>query len=430
MVRLTTDDLMALARQVAVLAGEPTDFNRDEADATVRIVGDRLNAYPSELDAVLTLEVGVTLTAAVSTRPVVGSRSAGLFARLALETFLEHNGYLMVPLPGDTAALTAALHHLVHTQVATDVDLEAVRAWIVSGAVGDDGVCLRTRAGIDPSNQIRCFIGLPMTDPSDTELRRLGERSDEVADRLAGLGVACHQPFLKSNPRAAHLDAKTIRAIDESEVARSDLVVLLVERPTLGLGVVASLAERAGAVVVIAIADQVKISPMLQGVARAVFVPFDEQLPEALENLVTTRRAELEAAAGRRMERQSRWQRHLAQWRDELSKVRGDGVVLPPEVGLDRDRFRQLLSGAHHLTYATYDEIQAVRIALGAELFDPLTVDADAALLRAEARYRWPRQRSRRLAERARTILAAGGTRRLSFNNLATWKRLHDETPP
>lgn len=197
-----------------------------------------------------------------------------LDCRLALavtDIWLERNGYLVLPSERDRLRLFEILLSAPKSpQPPTEAQVDNVRHWAHRNiAVARTGTTLGEL--VRPADRVRpvhCFMACPLTGVSPNELDRIRELCDRTASLLSEYDVLTFQPALYTSANATTLvvDDPAYRAIDEHLVAQSDMVLVIAVRPSIGLGVVASYAQRYRKRLLFA-TDSDSVTPLVTGMA-------------------------------------------------------------------------------------------------------------------------------------------------------------------
>lgn len=360
---------------------------------------------------------------------VHGSPYDQVLAFRLLEMFLGANHHLLVSAERERFAIEKiidSLHPL--PEPPSDAVLDAVRHWVGACSFSPDGTTINEQLGLAAApDPVRCFIACPMSNPSPLELDFVAEVSDQIASVLSAAAIACYQPIQHTDPRRvpglAH--SHVVREIDEREIARSDLVMLICSLPATGIGVVAALAERYGAITVV-ISDRDRVSPMVTGAQpEPEIMHLDTNLPANIVDFLDEHGEALVRRSRRRSQRMIALAARLGEYRLRLATLTDDELTAEVNLTLDRERFRQLLAWEGFLLGASLDEVEQLEGVLGLRLPTP-TMDQERALFAAEFEHGWPPEETEAVAMSGRRELLDVGKRRWQLTNPEDWVRIHN----
>lgn len=214
---------------------------------------------------------------------------------------------------------------------------------------------------------VRAFVAVPMTPVDDRELTSLERWSSVASAALEKEGLSVYQTIQETHPlrhQVAVLPA--VHHIDMREIARSDLFLAFVNRPSTGVGLALGYAQRyrcCQAVLCWAPAGQ---SPLLRGsAADAELLEVDEatDIEVLIREFVDRRRADLESHRDERVQRILLLRPDVVRLKKALLDAASDPLLgdrLP--VGLSVARLQEIFTSLDHFAGASVSELAAIRM--------------------------------------------------------------------
>lgn len=347
-------------------------FDRDTVVDLVRDHAEliRTTATRTANDQVLTLTTHLVATCAGL--GMLGGDLDSRFGLAVADTWLSRNGYVFVPADMSKVRLLEALSRLPKRPARpSEAQLDAVRQQVGSVVVEvGSGAPLAgspAQEPVDGRRTLRAFVACPLTSVPGEQVDMIDDMSGRVASVMAEFGVLTIQPVLYTSPTQTPVDVNdpVYRSIDEGLIAGSDIVVVVAARLSLGLGVVASTAQRYRKHLIVATSAPV-VTPMITGLEPTpTIIRLDAVEPALRQHL---------AAVLPAIEENSRLARQtIAEIETELARLRvligrlpaGDVDHRPRGHILNRARLRELTNRPELLAGATFLEVRELYALIG-----------------------------------------------------------------
>lgn len=297
------------------------------------------------------------LVQTILTRQPLRNADNVLFASKALDRLAKHNEHVVAWRDADVLFDLEELAHAGHE------DLGANLAHWLSNELerrSDDGAWEPPHAPTPTT--LRAFVGGPTTglDPDVAEKVRALTRAATV--QLRRLGFLVYDPV--SEPDADGTD-QDITARDLDELAETDLLVVIVVPPALGVGMLLAYSDRHEPYVLIVGDDGSDVTPLTACQAhRSEMKPIadPETLAQVISDAVRDHRAEIEAHARQRAAREMAYADDFFRFRrTHQSLALGTSAV----AGVPAWRVEQIAGSLAHFATATLWELNLIAAAYG-----------------------------------------------------------------
>lgn len=274
------------------------------------------------------------------------------------------------------------------------------------------------------------FLSCAITTLGFDELKAERQTATSVRSTLAGLGLDAYAPVLHDAVGLRRPDP-SIGLVDEHALARSSLSIVVLRRPSVGLGYVLRFSAQCG-IPILLLTDMPDLTPLARqhegddGLLQVFPLGAD---PEAsVAAFVAHNWVRLARHASSLAAKAARWQAEQRRYVDELAALPIENVVAPSALELTRARFHTLLYDPYAWGRATRDEIEQ----LAALMPPPLATPETAALAQAGDEAHWTDGLRAKLEWLARcdegaalaTSGAAAAKRRVDRTQPAYWYRL------
>lgn len=341
-----------------------------QGSVSVDVVG--LRAVVAELEALpsgtpLCVAAGKLMIAMRDTRlpPGVPAAQAAL---ACVSTLLSSNRHGLMASVDDNEAL-AELDVLLVWVEAGDSSMEAeLSSWVEARLVelGSDaswGLAVPQGRAVD---DVRGFIVSPITGCDDRRMRELDAEVEGVARALADMGIAAPQARA-----GASLDRSPVE-IDRGDLhllSHCDLLVLIADAPSTGLGLIAGYAHRHHPIVFVLAPLAGPIPPLLSGMTLPYTLIRAATPGERLQQMiraVSDRRNQLDVRVEFRAARRRAWTPVWNRVRRQTERVGGVNQLHLPD-WLSRRRVEQILVDAESFAGASVLELSALQEVLALE---------------------------------------------------------------
>lgn len=247
-----------------------------------------------------------------------------------------------------------------------------VEQWLLSQTGADAAESQLTLDFVPPATTptIRAYIASALTGLSPEEHADLMVKCNVIRDALAEDGIHVHVPMDYTDPLSTGDDPPDRASrIDFSAVIRSDLIVLIANRPSTGAGKELVWAERNGCMTLLVADPGTTPSRLVSGTtARLMEVAVSlapGDLAAEIKGVVEAHRDLLEAHARERAVRPiGRFGDLLAQMEPLLPDVRA-GLARGQVTGLTAERAAEMVSSVDHVATASLVEIDMYFLAAG-----------------------------------------------------------------
>jgi serine/threonine protein kinase len=137
-----------------------------------------------------------------------------------------------------------------------------------SGMACWDFLVREAQRGLVP---LRAYFACALTCPNPSQRQCLDEISEIIKGQAETNGFSVYFPGEHTHPTGApDLKAREVYWIDRERVAGADLLIIVADVPSFGVGQEAEIAANAGVPIVIFYSEGVKVSRMLSGIAGSV----------------------------------------------------------------------------------------------------------------------------------------------------------------
>jgi hypothetical protein len=321
---------------------------------------------------------------------MVGGDDGALVLHLVTD-MCERNGLHFDPLKADFAL--RFLQPFLSRKEPPSWVIAEIRATFENSITEDPSDVDLDRADYGPPElrSYQAFVAPPMSSLDDEVITLVKSHSAQIEQLLTSNGFSqVSQPLIYTDPAeypAAAYDAETVRRLDLRLILKSDLVVIVMLSSSPGLGTVAAWAGRTGAQVLLMVpADVELVSPLPASghntrIVRTGWPLEQEELVDYLKSID----ASLESS---RRKRESRiafaWE--LQDLRDAALRLGADYVTMNLPEWLSCARVLEILRADDFYATATVEEIQAVRLVVGAQTAEPPPTQAEHSLSLADLR--------------------------------------------
>lgn len=352
------------------------------------------------------------------------------FGIQALDEWLNEAGFFILFPERDREKLIQTLRAAPPLgEYVGDAILDATRDLLVRHMVASNTMAPASPLGAQLLSEepLHCVISCAMTNASAYELQILTRLSNRVAETLDQFGFLSFQPVVHHDPRISRdlADNPCWRAGDERYIAKSDLVVIVAAvRPAIGLGVVASFAQRYGVRTVV-IADQFPVTPMLVGMIPAPRVmKADWQLQYNLSSYIRQNIADMRHDAELRNARRPIYADELVKIRRALSDLGVEAISNAPGRTIHLERIREILSDPYLFSGATYREILDLRSLMNVPALSDLTRTELAALVKAQLESGWDLSTTDRIEMNGIAYIRHHPDRREDAGHPSFWRKI------
>jgi serine/threonine protein kinase len=118
---------------------------------------------------------------------------------------------------------------------------------------------------------LRAYFACALTCPDPSQRQCLDDAAEIIKSQAEPNGFSVYFPGEHTHPTGApDLEAREVYWIDRERVASADLLIIVADVPSFGVGQEAEIAANAGVPIVIFYSDGIKVSRMLSGIAGSV----------------------------------------------------------------------------------------------------------------------------------------------------------------
>jgi len=349
-------------------------------------------------------------------------------ALVAVETWLQRTDWRLMASQRASNDLERALAAVgPASQAQPDPVLDWARAWMQQSVVDAALRSVAALLGVEHrSEPVRCFIACAMSACDEGDLARLLAFSETLAGLLSERGVLCYQPIVVHDPRVSRVvsDNPYNRTLNARQLATSDLVFVVADRPATGLGVVDTLAIGYGARVVVLTGDG-PVTPMITGTTPPPTVhPFSRASTDWLADFLDRLMPDLAREAALRARSQEEAEGELAVLRQRLEGLDDSDLAAAPTVRMTTARFHQLLDDPDLYDGATRRELRELDRLIPSPP-PPLTIDQARTLFHAELEVGWDSALTARIELEGRRVLASGEHLRAEGETDGFWLRIY-----
>ena len=359
---LTVDDCRLAHLKIQTPLQMEIPFDEDTIGNIVRAHRALLQMTSDEEDHLRILQLVTQMVCACPGFAMFGGDLDSRFGIELADVWLSRNGYLLLPgLPERTKLFEVLTLIPVLPQPPFDSQLDAVRSWAARNiAEATSGITLAAKAGLptDP-HPLQCFLACPLTGIPVNEMSSLRELCDTAASVMSDYGILTFQPVLYTSPgiTPVHINDPVYRSIDERLIATSQIVLVLAARPSLGLGVVASIAQRYRKHLIVG-APSNALTPMVTGLDPAPSLIRLDCLKEDLYRHLHESMPAIEAAAEQARGEITELEAELYLLRMWLDNLSTRALSQPRNIVMNRRRFRELINCAELFAGATVLELR------------------------------------------------------------------------